>query len=390
MTVLDGFTITNGSGTDFQYSDVPPLSAVCGGGILVHRCSPTIRNLQLWDNTADLGGGMFLGFSSATIKNNVIAGWGDEPDPVEPGNVADKGGGIYLYFSSPAVVNNTIAYNTASTSGGGIYADNSGASVVNGIIWGNMPESVEDAAKESGLSITYSCVQGGWSGEGIIIEPPGLSDPTGGEFILQTGSACVDAGDLFSRMDMEDELTGYAEYPAQGEVATDMGAYGGTGELPSGVLGGKMYGTLLPKKKYYIVAEDIIVPVKEQLVIEPGVELRFHNRSGLLVYGGLVAEGTKKKGIKFTRFEDWDKGAGIRFYYNSNGDLSHCRIEHMENDYGGGILCKDSSPTISHCAIAWNSADYGGGILCWFSEPTITHCTISDNSADAGGGIGSK
>jgi len=290
-------------------------------------------------------------------------------------------------------LNNTIVYNTASASGAGIYAENSGAAVVNSIIWGNTPDSVGTDEKESGLSITYSCVEGGWfgeGGEGVIIDDPGFEDPDGGWFILATDSACIDIGDSYSRLDMKDELTEDAVYPAQGEADTDMGAYGGTGELPAEVIGGEVGDevpeTLGAKRTPYIVAEDIIVPVGKQLIIEPGVELKFHNRSGLMVFGVLEADG-KAGEIKFTNWEEWDTGAGIRFHYGSSGNLSFCQIDHMENIFGGGISCSDSSPAIAHCTITENSADVGGGIFCLRSEATITNCTILKNSADGGGGI---
>ncbi|MHC4945061.1 MAG: right-handed parallel beta-helix repeat-containing protein [Planctomycetota bacterium] len=58
--------------------------------------------------------------------------------------------------------------------------------------------------------------------------------------------------------------------------------------------------------------------------------------------------------------------------------------------YGGGITCDySSSPTITNNLISGNSSDHsGGGILCYsYSSPTITHNTIAENSAPSGGGI---
>ena len=166
VTVLDGFTLTNGKGTVCSYSEESSVSASCGGGLLVQRCSPTIRNLRIRDNEADLGGGIFLGYSSATIKNNEIAA--DRLD-LTTGNEARKGGGLYLFESSPAVVNNTIVHNKAllEGGGGGLFAENSGASVVNSIIYYNsLPPVVETGEKGHGLSISFSCVEEGWDGFG--------------------------------------------------------------------------------------------------------------------------------------------------------------------------------------------------------------------------------
>ena len=58
------------------------------------------------------------------------------------------------------------------------------------------------------------------------------------------------------------------------------------------------------------------------------------------------------------------------------------------DDFGGGIICYESSPTITNCTISGNSTyDMGGGIGCYYSFPTITNCTITGNSAGAAGGI---
>jgi len=369
MTVLEGFTIRNGSGTSFQYDD--GTSAFCGGGILVHNCSPTIRNLFVWDNSAaGLGGGIFLGFSSAMVKNCVIAGWGTG---YLYSNSADKGGGVYLYYSSPAMLNNTIAYNRATTSGGGIYSNNSGASIVNSIIWGNDPGSVSlepstGKAIRSTLSITYCDVDGGWTGVGNLAIDPGLREPEGGDFILDERSPCIDVGDAYTQMDKEDPLNpGYALYPSHGFKAPDMGKYGGDGDWPSGVIGGVMTGTIEAKKTAYVVSEDILVPggAKGVLTIEPGVELMFHNRSGLMVYGMLKAEGTEESEILFTRWEEWDKGAGVRFYEGSSGSMSFCWVESMENTSGAGIYCYSASLELANCTVTGNSAEEnGGGIYC--------------------------
>ena len=58
------------------------------------------------------------------------------------------------------------------------------------------------------------------------------------------------------------------------------------------------------------------------------------------------------------------------------------------NGYGGGIYCRDSSPTVTNCMFSGNSADFGGGAMrSYNSSPTITNCTFSANSADFGGGM---
>ncbi|MHC4462770.1 MAG: S8 family serine peptidase [Planctomycetota bacterium] len=56
--------------------------------------------------------------------------------------------------------------------------------------------------------------------------------------------------------------------------------------------------------------------------------------------------------------------------------------------FGGGIYCRDSSPTVKNCTLSNNSAELGGGgMRNYNSSPTITNCTFSGNSADFGSGM---
>lgn len=103
-SILDGFTITNGSGG----GTVPNLT---GGGITCRDSSPTIRNNIITVNDSiHYGGGIYCIGSNPIITNNVING-----------NIADFGGGILCDESSPVITNNTFQQNEAIVSGGGIY-----------------------------------------------------------------------------------------------------------------------------------------------------------------------------------------------------------------------------------------------------------------------------
>ncbi|MHC4945394.1 MAG: right-handed parallel beta-helix repeat-containing protein [Planctomycetota bacterium] len=111
-SVLEGFTISNGSGSAIDYYNE---SYTCGGGIYCHAfSSPTIRNNIICNNQVDhWGGGIFCHKrASPQIRNNVLFE-----------NKAESGGAIYcLRESSPFILENAV-YTNEAESGGAIFCD---------------------------------------------------------------------------------------------------------------------------------------------------------------------------------------------------------------------------------------------------------------------------
>jgi hypothetical protein len=154
--------------------------------------------------------------SSPTLTNCSITG-----------NTAWRGGGVYCQDSSPIVTNCTISGNGATWNGGGLYCGVSSSPILtNCILWAN---GVAIAVEESGSpTVTYSCVEGDllWPGEWNIKSGPlfvlagrweecGAAGQAGcvphawnpgngeetawhrwipGDYHLQPGSPCIDAG----------------------------------------------------------------------------------------------------------------------------------------------------------------------------------------------------
>ena len=174
-SVVNGFTITNGRGSD-------------GGAIFMYyNSNPTILNCIITGNTSaggKGGGGIFCALANPTIINCAITG-----------NTAFVGGGLYLMMSSPTIRNSVIAGNTAAGFGGGIYCDTeSNPSISNSILWGNGPQEIFVAAGAAPV-LNYSDIQGGWSGTGNINADPRFADPANGDYRLSAGSPVIDAAD---------------------------------------------------------------------------------------------------------------------------------------------------------------------------------------------------
>jgi len=106
-SVLEGFTLKNGSGTVNGTKSF-------GGGIYCREASPVIAGNIITGNllsTSDgSGGGIYCFRAAPVIRNNVITG-----------NVATSdGGGVYLHIASATVIGNQILKNSTNKYGGGI------------------------------------------------------------------------------------------------------------------------------------------------------------------------------------------------------------------------------------------------------------------------------
>ena len=191
---IDGFTIRNGTGT--YYETPPGLWNYVGGGIFCLDSSPTISNCTISGNTADLCGGIGSEYSFLTITNSTISG-----------NSADfEGGGICFSQSEPRILHSTISDNSAGSAGGGILCVNSDPIITNCILWGDSaPHEPEFYVLSGSPVVTYSDVQGGWSGEGNIDADPLFAG--GEDFHLTLSSPCIDSGtDAGVYMDLDGEV----------------------------------------------------------------------------------------------------------------------------------------------------------------------------------------
>ncbi|MEW5801617.1 MAG: Ig-like domain-containing protein [bacterium] len=199
---LTGFTLTNGRasyGGGISCLSSSPTISYCiitgntttgdgyGGGICLRQsASPVIKNCTIAGNLADSSGGGISCLSSApTIVNCTITG-----------NQAknSSGGGIYASSSSPVIINCTVAANTAHGQGGGMAClGSSSATVKNCIFWSNSGQAIS-VATGCTAAVTYSDIQGGFSGEGNIDTDPGFFAPETGNYYLMPDSRCIDAG----------------------------------------------------------------------------------------------------------------------------------------------------------------------------------------------------
>jgi hypothetical protein len=183
-----------------------------GGGFRNYEGSPRIFNCIFIANSAsDDGGGMSDYSGSPTLMNCIFIA----------NTAGESGGGFRTYEGNPTLTNCTFVGNSAARDGGGLWNYAGSPTVTNSVLWDDTPEEIHSYF--SGLVITYSDVEGGWPGYGNIDTDPLFVDPASGDYHLQAGSRCIDAGDPnYIAGPNETDLDGRARIIG-GRI--DMGAY---------------------------------------------------------------------------------------------------------------------------------------------------------------------
>ncbi|OQW91378.1 MAG: hypothetical protein BWK78_04830, partial [Thiotrichaceae bacterium IS1] len=219
-TLLEGFTITNGSGT----LKAPPEGVsgrTHGGGIWIYNnSSPTLKKLKVIANSAMHGGGIGAWTNSRPYLENIVLA----------NNSGSWGGALGCWLGSDVrLMNVTITGNTGYM-GDGIYTHDSHPKVTNSILWNNSPEEVYFFTSTSSVTITNSVVQGSksglvgggtinWLNGNIEVNPQFVGN---GDYHLSSNSPVLGQGTLSGAPtnDVEGLLR-----PAPVGSNPDMGAY---------------------------------------------------------------------------------------------------------------------------------------------------------------------
>jgi parallel beta-helix repeat protein len=168
---LIGTDYTSGTGIECQHSS-PAITGVAvmtfSYGVWFNFSSPSLTRSDISGNWQ----GVFGRGSAATITNCLIRGNVD--------------GMQFDSASTPAIVNNTLVANSSI----GIKCQLMDTPLIkNCILWD------PGATELTNCSATYSDVLGGASGIGNVNADPAFANPTGGDFHLNPGSPCIDAGE---------------------------------------------------------------------------------------------------------------------------------------------------------------------------------------------------
>jgi len=363
-----------------------------GAGVYCWQSSAFFANCDISNNSAQgnvQGGGAYCGGSSARIEfeNCVISN-----------NTAEIGGGICAGSSGDStnerviITNCTIAHNSlsASSTGGGIHSVSSNISIRNTIVWYNdgVPVKLIDPASSS--PVLYSCIEGGYSGQGNINRDPLFASSGGSDYHLRSVfgryeswsdrwvidgeySPCIDAGDPQDPLDAE---------PLPNGKRINMGAYGGTAEASKGAeawifhvdkYNGSDYNSGLSRSDAFAT-------------IQRAVDEATYNGDTVMVWPGVYREEVvlRNKAITLQSADDAavvtaPSGYAFSFYSaeSSNCVLRNFVITGCDSSDGGAIFLDGASPTLTNLTITDNRygiSAYGG------SNPDIVNCILWNNT----------
>ncbi len=353
-TVLQGFSLTGGTGTKWQDehgagrfregggiliehsnpviqnnvihdnilpTDPAPIVSHGGGGMRIGDSYPRLYNNVVYGNSGIYGPGIVLNFSGCIMKNNVIC--------FNSGGMPIYGGGSGLWindtYSSPKIIeNNVIAFNSAASGAyGGVFQYAPAVTTLrNNIIWGN-----SGTVQIIGGTpvVTYSDVQGGFTGAGNINLNPMFADSN---FYLMTGSPCIDAGDSSAIYNDPADTSNptMALYPSRGTIRNDIGAYGGPMRkvLSNQIIGIHQTGINVPKE--YTLGQNYPNPFNPKTIIS--YQLMTGSYTVLKVFdilGKEVAVLVNQKQNAGSYNVDWDASnypSGVYFYKLESGNFS--------------------------------------------------------------------
>ena len=190
--VLSGFHLTNGL-------------ASAGGGIKSTAGNIKLKDLIIEGNQADYGYSII-----GTMQSKITV-----DDLIVYNNLSSQmiiGAGLYFRDASEITINHSTLINNFSAEINPAHSlkifGGTTLTLNNTILWnmddGNVLESYNGWGNNI-INITYSDIEGGFTGEGNLNANPLFEDANNGDFQLQQGSGCIETG----------------------QDSTNMGAYGG-------------------------------------------------------------------------------------------------------------------------------------------------------------------
>ncbi|MEM1326680.1 MAG: choice-of-anchor Q domain-containing protein [Bacteroidota bacterium] len=392
-----------------------------GGGMYNSSASPTLTNCSFNQNSAsDDGGGIFNSSASPTLTNCSFSQ-----------NSANLGGGIFNRSSSTSTLINCSFSQNSANFGGSAYNFFSSLQLTNCILWANSSEIFNDNLGNSVVS--FSIVQGGYTGTGNKDQDPLFVDAANGDLRLQSCSPAIDMGDNSANSNSED-LNGN---PRIFSGTIDIGAYEFQADnnilyvnqaLTTGNNDGTSWANAFNNLQNALNAVSSSNPCETEIWVAQGTyypdegsgqtdndrNASFVMKNNVGIYGGFDGTETMRYQRDFAANvtilsgdidqNDGTSGNGGNSYhiiFNLNNGLNstaildgftltsgNANIGIVPGNKGGAIYNRSSSPTISNCIFIANEAWQGGAIQVEFASPYIFNCIFKANRAITSAGSG--
>ncbi len=399
-----GIALIRGSDATILHSKIKNNSGYynsLGAGVYCWRSRAFFANCEISNNSAQgnvQGGGAFCGGSSARIEfqNCVISN-----------NTAEIGGGICAGSLGDSanehviITNCTIADNNlsgdqpADSTGGGIHSVSSNITIRSSIVWYNdgVPVKLIDPASSS--PVLYSCIEGGYPGQGNIDSDPLFVSSGGSDYHLRSVfgcynslgawvndseySPCIDAGDPHPQGDPQNPV---GAEPLPNGKRINMGAYGGTAEASKGAdawvfhvdkYSGNDNNSGLSRANAFATIQAAVKAATydgDTVMVWPGVyreDVVLRNKAIILQSADDAAVVTASSAYAFSFYSAESSRCVLR-----NFVITGCNSAN-----GGAIFIESASPTLTNLTITGNRlgiSAYDGG------NTDIVNCILWNNA----------
>ena len=303
----------------FIVGDVSPSDVAIDGYFEIIGGSPALYNLHL-TNVNGTSDALQINNDAVVTMFNLL---------ITNSNYA----GVTVNNDAIATMYNLTIYGNAT----GIYENSTGSvSAVNSILWNNT------VATYGTPTITYSDVEGSYTGTGNINSDPIFVDSANGDFNLQITSPCIDAGDSTSILDSD-------------STVTDMGAFPLIREFLAGTSTGNVDVT---NDESAVITQDFTIVAGDTMTVEPGATVYFDPGVTMTVDGVLGASGVAGNPVSFESTDPDSSYGGVIINSGSGGGRDHNDSFYymVIQDVGAAFipLTINGDATIEHVTIAGN------------------------------------
>ena len=348
-TIVEGFTLTNGSTSD------------SGGGLACYSSSPTITNCVLSNNFAGWGGGANTSNSDILLTDCVFLN----------NTAVHDGGGMYIGPGSSVLTNCSFIGNSAQQNyGGGVRTSD---------------------CTPSFIECTFEGNSGGWGGA-IMNGGAAVATVTGCTFSGNNGSS---AGGIFNQTN-----AGGASSIISNSIFcenTPIHIYGDWTDAGGNCFadicddcifdsaitvdddGKADFDNIQAAVDAAVDGDEILVypgtytSTGDQVVNMLGKAVWLHSSNGP---NSTIIDGQNARKCMLINSGE-SNSTIVEGFTLTNGSTS---------DSGGGLACYSSSPTITNCVLSNNFAGWGGGANTSNSDILLTDCVFLNNTAVHDGG----